>query len=231
MLARILALALAIYPALAFAQSSPILGFPPGVFQSRAAIDAGGAAPPSFATFNTTDDVANITRSNGNLTLTYTSGSSFHGVRATNSHLTGKFYFEVTPASNAGNTMVGIANANWIPENSLIFNTLDSVGYRGSGEVGTNSGSLATVQTWSLNTISVAVDLGAQLLWVRVDAGNWNNSGTANPATGVGGISISSLNAGPYFPAVTQADTGEIITANFGATAYAETVPAGFGNW
>jgi hypothetical protein len=51
MLARILALALAIYPALAFAQSSPLPGFPPGVFQNRAAIDAGGSAPLSPVAF------------------------------------------------------------------------------------------------------------------------------------------------------------------------------------
>lgn len=44
---RALAGALALFPALAFAQSSPLPGFPPGVFQSRAAIDAGGGPPPS----------------------------------------------------------------------------------------------------------------------------------------------------------------------------------------
>lgn len=46
---RTLAFALALFPALAFAQSSPLPGFPPGVFQSRAAIDAGITSPPTFA--------------------------------------------------------------------------------------------------------------------------------------------------------------------------------------
>ena len=49
---RALAGALALFPALAFAQSSPLPGFPPGVFQSRAAIDAA----PSGRTC--TDDTA-----------------------------------------------------------------------------------------------------------------------------------------------------------------------------
>jgi hypothetical protein len=190
------------------------------------------APPPATGTWNTTDSAAGITRSNGNLTLTYTSGSGFQGVRATNSHSTGKYYFELTPTSNASATDIGIANAAFVTTNPLWANSADSIGYiSGSGVVETNGTVLATVQTWSLDTVSVAVDLGAQLLWVRVNAGNWNNSGTANPATGIGGISLSSLNAGPYFPAINLHDTGETNTANFGATAYAETVPAGFGNW
>lgn len=35
-------------PALAFAQSVVLPGFPPGTFQSRAALDAGGTPPPSY---------------------------------------------------------------------------------------------------------------------------------------------------------------------------------------
>jgi hypothetical protein len=197
--------------------------------------DAKPHAPaPATATWNTTDSASEITRSNGNLTLTYTSGSGFQGVRATNSHSTGKFYFEVVTTVNAGNIMIGLANANYLPStNALVFNTLDSVGYWATnGNVETNGTVLATASTYSNgDTVSIAVDLGAMLLWVRADAGNWNNSGTANPATGTGGISLASLNAGPYFPAINLHDTGETNTANFGATAYAETVPAGFGNW
>jgi hypothetical protein len=190
------------------------------------------APPPSTTTWNTTDSAAGITRSNGNLTLTYTSGVAFQGVRGTNSHSTGKYYFELTTAINAGATDVGIANAAFVTTNPLWANTADSIGYRGdTGAVETNGTVLATVQTWNDNTISVATDLGAMLLWVRVDAGNWNNSGTADPATGVGGISFASLNVGPYFPAINLHDTGEVNTANFGATAYAETVPAGSSNW
>jgi hypothetical protein len=77
MLARILALALAIYPALAFAQSSPILGFPPGVFQNRAAIDAGTTPPPpSFSlTYNTGGSSSAVSGTAVNYgTLTYGSG-------------------------------------------------------------------------------------------------------------------------------------------------------------
>jgi hypothetical protein len=199
-------------------------------FTNVAAMGKAGSGV-THATWNTTDSVSGITRSNGNLTLTYTSGTSFQSVRATSSHSSGKYYFEVTVTSEANNTVIGLANANYVTTNGLIYNSLDSVGYREDGLVQTNNGPLTTVQTWGDNTISVAVDLGTQLLWLRVDNGNWNNSGTASPATGTGGISISSLNAGPFFPAVALHDTTETNTANFGATAYAQSVPAGFGNW
>jgi hypothetical protein len=91
--------------------------------------------------------------------------------------------------------------------------------------------SISAKQKGRLNLGAAMRDALALGLGIRVDAGNWNNSGTANPAIGAGGISISSLNAGPYFAAISQHDTTEVSTANFGATAYAETVPAGFGNW
>jgi len=81
------------------------------------------------------------------------------------------------------------------------------------------------------NVICVAIDLTAQTIWMRVNGGNWNLSGTADPATGVGGVSFAGINAGPYFPAISSSDNGSIATANFGATAYAQTAPSGFGNW
>jgi hypothetical protein len=59
----------------AAAQGQSILGFPPGMFDNIAARAGGGAPPPTTATWNTTDSAAGITRSNGNLTLTYSSGS------------------------------------------------------------------------------------------------------------------------------------------------------------
>lgn len=37
-------------------------------------------------------------------------------------------------------------------------------------------------------------------IYFRQNAGNWNNSGTANPATGVGGFSLTAM-PGPYLPA------------------------------
>jgi hypothetical protein len=69
-------------------------------------------------------------------------------------------------------------------------------------------------------------------VWFKKQGGtNWNNSGTANPATGVGGLLLSGAGAiyllGTLF-GNTPGDTG---TVNFGATAFIGTVPSGFTAW
>jgi hypothetical protein len=83
------------------------------------------------------------------------------------------------------------------------------------------------------NVVCVAVDLTAKKIWWRTNGGTWNNDilSNQNPATGAGGFSFSTLNAGPYFPAIGLNNATEIDAANFGATAYAQPAPSGFGNW
>jgi hypothetical protein len=80
------------------------------------------------------------------------------------------------------------------------------------------------------DVIGIAVDLTAQLVWFRIcPSGTWNGSGTANPATGVGGISISSISTGLLFPMYTVgASVGNNVTANFGASAFSGALPSGF---
>jgi hypothetical protein len=82
------------------------------------------------------------------------------------------------------------------------------------------------------DVIDIALDAGGQLIWIRDNGGNWNGSGTANPATCIGGVSISAI-TGPYYAAIgiKGGNVGAQVTANFGATAYSFTAPAGFGNW
>jgi hypothetical protein len=79
----------------------------------------------------------------------------------------------------------------------------------------------------------MAVDFTAQLSWFRKNGGNWNGSGTANPATGVGGNSFSYLTGGPFFIAanLNVGAASYALTLNAGGTAYAFAAPAGFGNW
>src|SRR4029077_13475902 len=72
------------------------------------------------------------------------------------------------------------------------------------------------------DVIGVAVDFTNHLAWFRRNSGNWNNDGTANPATGVGGITIA---AGSYAPTVGFGAGGSArtTTGNFGASTYALT--------
>jgi hypothetical protein len=79
------------------------------------------------------------------------------------------------------------------------------------------------------DVVRTAVDLDARLIWFLVPrlSGLWNVSGAANPATGVGGISISAL-SGALYPWATMGASTDSWTANFGATAFTGAVPVGF---
>jgi hypothetical protein len=95
-----------------------------------------------------------------------------------------------------------------------------------------NSNPISAVATWAQgDTLCIAFDVDNMRLWFRTNGGNWNNSGTANPATNTEGIDVSTLNDGPFFVMANFRGNGDQFTANFGATAYAHTPPSGFGNW
>jgi hypothetical protein len=83
--------------------------------------------------------------------------------------------------------------------------------------------------TWANGTVGgIAVDLDNRKIWFRkAPAGNWNNSGTADPATNAGGVTIP---AGTMVPFVTfgAAAAGFVWTANFGASTFTGAVPSGF---
>ena len=78
----------------------------------------------------------------------------------------------------------------------------------------------------------IALDLTGQLIWFRKGAaGNWNGSGTANPATGAGGYAVSFVGAGVAAYALYSSNNATptgLVTANFGDSAFAGVVPAGF---
>jgi hypothetical protein len=73
------------------------------------------------------------------------------------------------------------------------------------------------------------VDCGTNSIWFRVaPAGNWNGSGTANPATPLGGLSVSAIAANGMSPAGLFFASGDAVTANFGDSAFVGGVPSGF---
>jgi hypothetical protein len=109
------------------------------------------------------------------------------------------------------------------------------------GGINAGSGGTATTPTtsWVVNDrIDIAVDVDARLIWARRNGGNWNSSGTANPATGVGGQLFEGSYSGDtdtlgtrMWPAVSLAGYQDQITCNFGATAFVGTPPSGFAGW
>jgi len=180
--------------------------------------------------------IRDITLTNGKLTATANLNGSGPGVMAASSKSTGKYYFEAHIDAFAVEWWIGIVNAG----GNIVYppGVYDDhgAGYRASDGLVVKNGfaTAGNVQPASVGgTICVALDASAGLIWFRVNGGNWNNSGTANPATGVGGLNVAGGTfAPPYFPKWTGGgNLNDACTVNFGGSAYAFSVPAGFGNW
>lgn len=178
-------------------------------------------------TWNPSDKSAGVTLSNGNLTAT---GSGNGGVRGTSVISTGKFYWECTITAYGGGTPeIGICSATA----TLLANTTAEyaiVQYGTSfGQIYNNGANLANIGYPGVGgTYCMAVDTGAKLIWFRNGAaGNWNNSGTANPATGVGGASFSSMSSAPYAFYAPAFGTDTVVL-NSGDSAFVGAVPAGY---
>jgi hypothetical protein len=189
-------------------------------------------------TWNPADKDASITLSGGNLIAT-ASVSGYQGVRAIASHSSGKYYSEDTYNSNPSGELIisGFANAAYnVASGGFVGQSNNGVGYDGdAGLIWKNNVNTAVQTAVSGDVVGYAIDLDNSKFWVRTihlgTPGNWNNSGTDNPATNTGGFSFAGLAAGPYFPAASINVNLTNITTNFGATAFAAAAPSGFGNW
>jgi hypothetical protein len=197
----------------------------------QSAVYGAVTAAPATTTWNPAALGSSLTLSTDHLTFTETGPGGFDSALGIASHSTGKFYFELVPNWTAGNIYVGLGNASTplhaaFPSPAVVWGP--------GGQIFQNGGNAATIQTYVTGTtLCVAADLTNNKIWFRPNGGNWNNDVIANqnPATNTGGFTIGVTGGGPYFPLGTVANSTDAATANFGATAYAQSVPAGFGNW
>lgn len=190
----------------------------------------GQGAPLTLTTLNPLASGVGVTLSNLNLTATKTSGLAWRMARSTVGVTTGKYYFEVTWNEFTGSFIgVGIGDGDASVEN---FYGSDANGLilLNNGEVYQSGVVLTTVASSAETNISgIAFDANAKLVWFRTSGGLWNNSGTADPATGVGGIAFGAGMSGTYYAAVgVQTAPNDQMTANFGPT-FSGTPPTGFG--
>lgn len=199
-----------------------------------------GAVPSGFTagfqaipntTWNPSDKTASGSLSGGNLTFTSGTNSS---VRTVGKQASGKYYFEYTMTTwTVSTTGVGVANANFVLSSGDVSG-VNTAGITRAGNFWVNGVSQVAFGTRaSGNIICIALDLDNKLIWCRIGAaGNWNNSAPANPATATGGFSIQVLNPDgrllPIYGAVGSPSAADVITANFGASAFTGAVPSGF---
>lgn len=163
------------------------------------------------------------------LTLAYSSASGAACVP--DSKTTGKLYFEATQNGGTSNSMaVGWARVDSVygsagPTFGLVCRLNFSSGllYRDGSNSGTTVGAGGAGVVYAF-----AADLDKGLYWIKkLPSGNWNGSGTADPATGVGGIAYT----GFLTPYAQVQSTSDSVTLNFGDSAFSGTVPSGYGNW
>lgn len=182
--------------------------------------------------------------SNGNLTVTSTTtgtGSPAGNVGAhvpfADAKVAGKYYIERQFVARVGaDVTIGLGNKSA---------TYASMGQTGGGSgialtgvspnghvfvEGTDKLTLGAIANG--DWIAEAYDIVNKLAWFKdiTQGGNWNASGTANPATGTGGIAWTALGAMVPFSSMggTGGTTADQHKGNFGASAFLGSVPAGF---
>lgn len=185
----------------------------------------------------------NITISGGGLIATCTSGSGgiaaspdFHGL------LSGyKFYFEATvnvTTDAAGDNAIGVCipgqafTPSGVGMAASYFTFSNGLIYTCGSQTGINVGAPLV----AADILCVAVDLVHGLIWFRKNGGNWNNNVANNPATAIGGVSLTSpagnnpasgLSTG-VAPCVNLHAVNDAVTFNFGNSAFIYAVPSGF---
>jgi Putative phage tail protein len=188
-------------------------------------------------TWNLADKSPSISLSNGDLTATASGGVGNRAVRSTTWRTITKVYFEVLYTKINGGSQIGCG---------LALATADLALYAGNAKDGIAVNCLGGGAIWkdqastgiSLGTAvdgqrhCIAVDLSVMRFWARLDSGNWNGSGTADPAANVGGIDIAPVFAGQHvYAAQPMSVFNDSATANFGATTFAHAMPSGFQAW
>jgi len=185
-----------------------------------------------FTEWSSTNKTAGITLSNFNLTAT-ANASTTNWVKAVSVKATGagKFYWEVWPTAwVSGNTAHGFCPSALSNPNASSYSGVCAIARTGAIWVdGSSTGTTLTGVTPGTSKFSIALDLVGKLVWFRVaPSGNWNNSGTANPATGAGGVDVSAITGIDAVPVAMTGTISDAVDANFGGFAFSGAVPSGF---
>lgn len=186
------------------------------------------------ATWSVIDIGAAITLSNSNRTATNPPDLGNNCVRQFGGNTNGKWYGEVS-VDNSNGTIFGLCNQNFNPNGGFLNTSSHAIGWGfdfGSNNLlKYNNSTTLTMGTFTTgDLIQQAVDIPNKLYWIRKSSGNWNNNGSANPATGVGGVDISALVADGnkiYHATGLYHSVGQV-TCNFAQAQMTGPIPSGF---
>jgi len=182
------------------------------------------AGRPGFTTFNPADKSANLTLSNGNLTVAENTNTvNGDEARSIAHHSTGKYYAESTidVFANAFGAGVAVCDASLIITNGTA-STAHGASYDSDGWIRGNNGNLVNtgVTFTTGDRIGSEVDCDARTFRVCKNGGSWSSL-----------ADISYITGELYYACYCYGTVNNQITTNFGATAYVDTPPVGASNW
>ena len=200
----------------------------------------------NFCTLNPLDKASTIALKNGNLQIDSVTNQNYDGVRANFGTKTGKFYWEIKFPTTGYLSAIGIARADGLiktgsePTYRIVlglgswYNTYNSGGVATYVNT-TPSSDYPSVATWSgasnysnNDVYMIAVDFDNGKMWWGKNNSWFNNSGTANPATGTD-PRITFTTGNEWFPYSQEGDSSTVQQAyNFGQQGFAYTPPSGF---
>lgn len=197
----------------------------------------GTPTPPiTPVTWNPADMAADLALSNGDLTVTKTTGDAVKAIRATLGRSTGKYYYEIyldAAGGAAGAYMIfGIANGSMNILTTAPGQDTNGYGYyQDTGEKYYNNVLSAFGGVFQTNgdVVGIAVDLDAGLIWWSL---NNTFQASGNPAAGTN-EAFSGI-SGTMFPCASLYrffGSQHIITGQFKAADLTYSPPSGFSPW
>lgn len=169
----------------------------------------------TYSTWNSADKSAVISLSGGDLTAA-ADGTNWGGVRATGAYKSsGKWFWEVT-VNTVGSPKIGIlTDAGSVASGDYVGKTTFGWAIDDTGAKWTNASSTGYASAVSAGTVvGIALDLGAGEITYYID-------GVSQ------GVAFTGI-TGNILPAVSGGFAVSNFTANFGATAFAYSVPGGY---
>lgn len=183
-------------------------------------LGAGPSAPVAavtYATWNPSDKHAEITLSGGNLVATGSTTPTNSAVRANIGKSSGKWYWEVRVNTLGTGVAPGIGSSTQNLNAAGAFNNLEGlrVYYSGNGNIYLpNTGFGATFGAGDVVGCALDMDTGDFKVYK-------NGSLQGTVVTGLSGTIY------PYSIVISEAVPAQV-TANFGASAFAHSVPSGY---
>jgi len=192
----------------------------------------------SGSAWNPSDKSSVYDLSNNNKRVTLnTSDSADNLVRSTTSYSTGKRHFGFKIGSTSGTQFgVGYVSAAYSVDGRYLGDGIRSLGFFQTGEVYAFAGLVGTVASYGVNdAIDFEVDFDNELVWIAVNGGNWNNNGSADPASGTGGLDVTGnfyATSPPFIGAMmNNGSAGTNITLRVLSGSFSKAISSGFSAW